>query len=397
MQNHTDVAIVGGGAWGCAAAWSIAASGRSVLLLEQFELGHVRGSSHGGSRIIRYTHPETDYATMMPATFELWRRLEAESGSRLIAVHGGLFMAQPDDPFLVGCRKTLDELGMSYQIFDAIDVTDRWPGLRLAEDEVALFQADSGTVAASASVLAMAGCAMQAGAQVVEHARVVSVEDAGADVRIRYEQGAETREITAERVIVTAGPWAAELLVPLLPEALPLTVTHQQVAYFRVEDSDAWSPQRCPIYIFTAEPHVYGFPVFESPGLIKVARELNSPCDQNAPRAIDGEALKLLSGTVAQRLIGVDPTPLEVTPCLYTETPSRDFIIDRHPKNPNLVFATGDSGRGFKFAPAIGQLLDYLSRSEPDQYDHPFWRDRFSLRAAKSAGGRPDLFPHAKP
>jgi sarcosine oxidase len=238
---------------------------------------------------------------------------------------------------------------------------------------------------------------MQSGAQVVEHARVVSIEDAGASVRIQYVRGGITHEVTAGRVIITAGPWAAELLDPILPMSLPLTVTHQQVAYFRVEDPEAWSPQQCPIYIFTAEPHVYGFPVFESPGLIKVARELNSPCNPNSPRTVDGEALAQLSNTVARRLAGVDPTPLNVTACLYTETPSRDFIIDRHPTRPNLVFATGDSGRGFKFAPAIGQLLDFLSRTEPDQYAHPFWRDRFSLGAARSSVGRPDLFPHAKP
>src|SRR5205823_13181596 len=35
--------------------------------------------------------------------------------------------------------------------------------------------------------------------------------------------------------------------------------------------------------------------------------------------------------------------------CLYTNTPTEDFIVDRHPADPRIVFVAGLSGHGFKF------------------------------------------------
>ena len=53
MAERVDVAVVGGGLMGAAAAWAAARRGLSVALHEQFEPGHTRGSSHGSARIVR--------------------------------------------------------------------------------------------------------------------------------------------------------------------------------------------------------------------------------------------------------------------------------------------------------------------------------------------------------
>ena len=42
-------------------------------------------------------------------------------------------------------------------------------------------------------------------------------------------------------------------------------------------------------------------------------------------------------------------------------TPDNHFIIDRHPRFESLVYATGFSGHGFKFAPVIGESLADLA------------------------------------
>jgi sarcosine oxidase len=47
--------------------------------------------------------------------------------------------------------------------------------------------------------------------------------------------------------------------------------------------------------------------------------------------------------------------------CLYTMTPDGDFIIDRLPGAPRVVVASPCSGHGFKFAPAIGEILADLA------------------------------------
>ena len=79
MKRDYDTIVLGLGGIGSAALyWLARRLGGEALGLEQFSLGHTLGSSHGGSRIIRYSHDNVDYTRHMPATFELWRRLERE-------------------------------------------------------------------------------------------------------------------------------------------------------------------------------------------------------------------------------------------------------------------------------------------------------------------------------
>src|ERR1700722_7411986 len=50
-DNLYDAIVIGLGGMGSAAAWQLARRGARVLGLEQFALGHDRGSSHGHTRI----------------------------------------------------------------------------------------------------------------------------------------------------------------------------------------------------------------------------------------------------------------------------------------------------------------------------------------------------------
>ena len=52
--------------------------------------------------------------------------------------------------------------------------------------------------------------------------------------------------------------------------------------------------------------------------------------------------------------------------CMYSMSRDGHFIIDRHPDSPNIVFAAGLSGHGFKFAPVLGQHMVDLLDEKPD-------------------------------
>ena len=106
-MSHYDVIVVGGGVMGCASAYHLAMRGRRVLLLEQFAIGHDRGSSHGHSRIIRLAYDAPDYVRLAQAAFPLWRALEHESGAELLLQTGGLDFGLPGTPSLEATRATL--------------------------------------------------------------------------------------------------------------------------------------------------------------------------------------------------------------------------------------------------------------------------------------------------
>src|SRR5256885_15365893 len=85
-----DVIVVGAGAMGSATAWWLARRGRSGLVLERVEQGHVRGSSHGSSRIFRLAYPVRSYVRLAQAALPLWRELEDDAGVALLTVTGGV-------------------------------------------------------------------------------------------------------------------------------------------------------------------------------------------------------------------------------------------------------------------------------------------------------------------
>jgi sarcosine oxidase len=60
-------------------------------------------------------------------------------------------------------------------------------------------------------------------------------------------------------------------------------------------------------------------------------------------------------------LPGLEPGPVAATTCLYTTTPSEDFVIDRVGA---VVVAAGFSGHGFKFTPLVGKLLADLAEGD---------------------------------
>ena len=95
MFDH-EVIVVGGGAMGAATAWHLARDGRDVLLLEQFEALHARGSSHGRTRIFRVAYRDPGYTTLALAALPWWRTLEDEAGVALLDQCGQIDHGAPD-------------------------------------------------------------------------------------------------------------------------------------------------------------------------------------------------------------------------------------------------------------------------------------------------------------
>src|SRR3954462_15340064 len=86
-----DVIVLGLGGMGSAAAAHLAAGGQRVLGLERFGPAHDRGSSHGGSRIIRQSYFEDPaYVPLLQRAYELWNELDSD----LMTLTGGLYLGR---------------------------------------------------------------------------------------------------------------------------------------------------------------------------------------------------------------------------------------------------------------------------------------------------------------
>jgi len=83
MTTHCEVAVVGLGIMGSAAAYALAQKGYSVIGLERCWAGHDRGSSNGHTRLFRTAHFEhPDYVPLARRSYELWKSLEEFAHSK---------------------------------------------------------------------------------------------------------------------------------------------------------------------------------------------------------------------------------------------------------------------------------------------------------------------------
>src|SRR5438045_1083352 len=90
MAEAVDVVVVGAGAMGASTAWWLARRGHDVVVVEQFEAGHDRGSSHGSTRIFRHAYPDGHYVRMAKEALRLWRELEDDADATLLELTGAV-------------------------------------------------------------------------------------------------------------------------------------------------------------------------------------------------------------------------------------------------------------------------------------------------------------------
>ena len=341
------IAVVGAGIVGLATAWALARRGVEVVLLEQFELGHARGSSHGASRIFRLSYPEAEWVALAQNALQLWRELERDSGEELL-VFTGLVDAVRDVEAHAGA---LAARGVDHELLRGEDARERF-GLAYDPDEPLLYQPAAGIARADAACRALVAALRRAGADVRERAPVTAVVPTADGVLLT----AGGERIAADGVVVTAGGWVRTLLGPLGID-VPVTVTRETVAYFAVDDG--WTPPSVIDDVSSGAPgeSFYGL-LAPGVGLKAGAHQAGAVTDPDADGSPDPVLVDAVTGWVRRRFPRAVGEPLAAETCLYTSTSDHRFVLERH--GP-VVVGSACSGHGFKFAPAIGERLAALA------------------------------------
>ena len=94
-----DTIVIGAGAMGSATAYWLSKYQSNVMLLEQFDLLHHQGSSHGLSRVIRRTYKEDHFAHMMTESYQLWNDIQKETKTSVYRQTGGLNIGPEDNNY----------------------------------------------------------------------------------------------------------------------------------------------------------------------------------------------------------------------------------------------------------------------------------------------------------
>jgi sarcosine oxidase len=349
-MRRADVVVVGAGLAGSAAAWVLASRRMDVVVLEAFELGHRRGSSHGSARIFRRAYPDPLYVRLTGKAGRRWQQLNDEAGEDLLHTTGGLDYGPGPEPGRM--HELLTSQGVDAQLLPAAAAAERWPGIAFGDDPV-LFHAEAGVIDPDRAIAAMLRLAAERGADV----------RFGTPVRQLAREGVvrtDDEEIRAGTVVVAAGAWVPPLLKDLVP--LPeLTVTQTQAFHFPQTGPE---PAGWPTFIYHHDDiPVYGLPAGRDatvPGSIKVGEHGGGvvTTGDNRDGLVDPAARDRVGRFVATNLPGLSAEPRDDISCLYTSAPSEDFVIDR---TGPFVVCSACSGHGAKLAPLAGELAADLA------------------------------------
>jgi sarcosine oxidase len=373
-HHHAKHVIIGAGAMGSAAAYHLARRGEPVLLIEQFALGHDRGSSHGAARITRHSYADPAYARLMPAAFRAWRELEASSGETVFFRTGGVSFSPPGVDYTARVEANLEELGVPHWRSSGKAWNARHPAYTLPGDYDVVFEPDAGMLSAARAVAIMVELARQDGGAataVLEHTPVRRIDlDGDRPVVVT-----DAARITAERLIISAGAWLKRLLPGL---AVPLRVCRQQVLYLMPDDPAPFRIGSFPVFIFKGASDLdafYGMPAFLNLG-VKAARHGGPEVDpQNVDRTPSEEAIASVRRFMRDHIPALEAARISQTEvCLYTVAPGEQFQVDFMPGRRDVLIASPCSGHGFKFSCLIGRALADLATSGGTDLAIGAWR-----------------------
>jgi sarcosine oxidase len=375
-----DAIVVGLGGMGTASAFQLARRGQRVLGLEQHDLLHELGSSHGLTRIIRLAyHEHPSYVPLLRRSYELWHELEAVAGERLLITTGSLEGGPEDGPTFRGSLEAAQLHDLPHEVLDAGELRRRYPAYAgFGPTTRVVWQPDGGFLLAERTILAHVRGAIAHGADLRFREPVASWETtAEGGVRVVSSHG--TYE--ADRLVITAGAWARRLVPRLAGLAVP---ERQVLAWLQPKRAELFEPDRFPVFLVDVEEgSYYGFPVHDVPGF-KFGRyhHLEEPIDPDDPDRSAGPGDEAVLRSFAARYFpdGAGPTVM-LKACIFTNSPDEHFIIDRLAESQQVSVFAGESGHGYKFCSVVGEIMADLATQGSTSHDIGlFSLERFAPR-----------------
>lgn len=354
------IVVVGAGIVGLSTAYALLTQGfQHVTILEQEHIDHARSTSQGVSRLLRFEYgAETLYSEMVRLGLAYWKQLERTTKQTLYTRTGLLIPGTDTDCFTKSSYTTMRKLGLPVEQLSATRCQQRFPQFATEPYNMFTYNAEAGILHASTCLRVLKERILALGGTICESCRVthVSHEAHHRPIRLFCGENRQNGAIHADRVVLATGPWVHRLLGEL---DLPVQMTRQYLLYFAGLPLPMFGIGTFPAFITN---NLYGFPVQQMHNgqyWLKAASHAFGPSiDPDDTHAPDERFIARTARQLRELIPALHHASLaRVDSCMYDVSPDEDFILDRLPDDPRIVFATGLSGHGFKFGPLLGELL----------------------------------------
>jgi len=280
-------------------------------------------------------------------------------------------LGNDDDTLTKSSDHGVRGMGLPVELLSEESCRLRFPQFNTQPYDLCIYNHEAGILHASTCLQTLRDLILDLGGEIYESCRVTRMTNDSPlrPIRLRLSSG---QEIVAGRVVLATGSWVHRLLSDL---QLPVSMTRQYLLYFSGLPVSAYGTGAFPSFI---AGDIYGFPIHQGcNGWVKAtSHAFGAPTDPDNVTSQDDQAITTISKQIRELLPALNDAQIaHVDSCMYDVSPDEDFILDRLPSDPRVIFATGLSGHGFKFGLLLGEILSsHVSDTEP-----PVPLDRFRL------------------
>jgi sarcosine oxidase len=335
--------------------------GHQVTLVDRHGVLSPLSSSSGPTRLWRLADPDPRLVRLSIRALAAMRRLQSRTPTAVFVQRGLLWR---DDVSLPAVSGGLRDAGVAHTLVPASEVDAYFPGLR-PDGRDAVWQPEAGVVLAQASLQAQLNSYLAGGGVTDFGTAVVGLDADESGVRIDF---ADNRRLAADVVVVAAGTGAARLL-----EASGIRIGLRPYLEQVVHFGDPAQP-----HLTDDHPCLFDGPTDDAPGIyampspgigFKVGLDtpLRDQDEHDHHREPDAERTRIIVERVRRDISSVPPTVVDAQVCSWTDSPDGKFIIEA--SKDGIVWASGDSGAGFKYSALMGDVLADLAegrRPDPD-------------------------------
>ena len=359
-----DAIVIGVGGMGSSTLYHLSRRGLRVLGLEQFNLGHDLGSSHGVTRIIRLAYAEGEaYVPLLRRAYELWRELEYVANERLLFITGGIDAGPRDGKLVQGSLASSKLHKLPHEVLTSEELRRRFPAFRFPKTLIAVHQPDAGFVLSERSIIAHVTAAQALGAEIHAREKVQKWEVVRGHVVVHT----NVDTYRAKKLVITAGPWASKLIEQLRRKRLA-DPERQVLIWTEPRRPELFRLGAFPVFYMEALERgqlarYYGLPIVGSPGFkFGKYHHLKQRVDPDKmDRECGPEDEAVLREAIRRYFPDADGPTLAMKTCMFSNSPDEHFVIDLHPSCPQVSIAAGFSGHGFKFASVVGEIMADLA------------------------------------
>jgi len=382
MNKEFDVGVIGAGVMGLCSAYFLSKSGLKVILFEQFNIGHLHGSSHGDGRIFRTAtiSEENDVICEMgKLSRQLWEEIEQETNTKLLHKCGILMYGDKNCNDLIVTEKVLKSKKEIYQSLNAKAVHEQFPQYLLTDDDRALFVKDAGIIYADRAVKATYELCKKYGTTILENSRIEKIDRSKEKISVQIKDNS----YKVSKLVITSGPWTNKVLGSAQLTLMPLRITNEQVNYFPIKPNgpNYTDTGNIPVFIRVGKKNFYGLPqISHGIGGIKIGGHIVGPTvdPDNRLYDFDPKTADSMVKDILPQFPFAEIKPIHFVRCLYSVTPDEQFILGIHQQDKRVVLGCGFCGAGFKHGAVIGKLLTQLIKGEKTDVNiTSFSPDRF--------------------